>query len=192
MIDAGYVGAVRYVANARPGIGPGKPLRAAEASAFHRAGLIVVSNYQYSKGGNTTSDWTVPSDAADDAATALRIHSEAGGPADAPIYVSVDASPTRSMYTDLVRPYLLGWRDAIGAERLGVYANGRVTQWLIEDGIGSFFWGHNWSDNWRYPEDGSLVHPAWHIHQFEIDKKVPGISFGIDKNRILKPYFGQW
>lgn len=190
--SAGYVGVIRYVSDARDPWMLGKPLHKTEADSFRSAGLIVVSNYQYSKGGNTTSDWTVPSDGPGDARRGLELHKAAGGPDSAPIYVSIDASPTRTMYTEQVRPYLQGWISVIGADRLGVYCNGRVTQWLIEDGIGKYFWGHNWSDNWRYPEDGSLVHPAWHIHQFEIDKKVPGIPFGIDKNRILKPEFGQW
>lgn len=170
----------------------GKPIRKAEADAFRAAGLFVVSNYQYSAGGNTTSDWTIPSDGPGDARRGLQLHSAAGGPPDAPIYVSVDASPTRDMYLNQVLPYLKGWRDVIGDARMGVYCNGRITQWLIGDGFGHwFFWGHNWSDNWRH-ENGTNVHPAWHIHQFEIDKIVPGISFGIDKNRILKSEFGQW
>jgi hypothetical protein len=188
--EAGFVGAVRYVSDARDSWMKGKPVSRVEVEDFRASGLVMVSNYQYSKGGNTTSDWTVPADGADDARRALELHAAAGGPDKAPIYVSIDADPSRADYENLVRPYLKNWMSVLPANRLGVYCNGRVTQWLLDDGIGVYFWGHNWSNNWRHT-DGSNVHPAWHIHQYEIDKfSVDGIK--VDRNVILKDNFGQW
>lgn len=191
--DAGFVGAVRYTADAREAWMKGKPLTRKEAEDYTNNGLWLASNYQYSKGGNETSDWTVPSDGPADARRGLEIHKAAGGPDDAPIYVSVDASPTRDMYDRLVKPYLLHWQKALGNDRLGVYANGRVIDWLIADGIGKYYWQHNWTGGDWKNKKGELNghHEAAHIHQFEIDKAtVAGI--GVDRNVILKPDWGQW
>ena len=55
----------------------------------------------------------------------------------------------------------------------------------LQDGLGSWFWQHNWGS----PK--GFVHPAAHLHQFEIDaRRVAGV--GVDLNDILKPQFGQW
>jgi hypothetical protein len=35
------------------------------------------------------------------------------------------------------------------------------------------------------------VHPAAHLHQYEIDARR-GAGVGVDLNDILKPQFGQW
>lgn len=194
--DAGFVGAVRYTSDPRETWMKGKPLTKSEVDDFKKNGLVVVSNYQYAKGGNTTSDWTVPSDGPADAARGLELHKAAGGPNTAPIYVSIDASPTRDMYEKQVRPYLLHWQKALTNARLGVYANGRVIEWLLTDGIGTYFWCHNWSSlngkNYVNPQGvDNGPHPAAHLHQIRIDKDaVAGI--GIDVNVILKKEFGQW
>jgi hypothetical protein len=73
----------------------------------------------------------------------------------------------------------------LGHQRTGVYANSRTIEWALQDGLGSFFWQHNWGS------PGGVAHPAVHLHQVEIDARSVG-GVGVDFNHILKPSFGQW
>ncbi|MFF0817913.1 DUF4185 domain-containing protein [Rhodococcus sp. NPDC003318] len=177
---AGFVGAVRYVSDPRAGWMVGKPLRRQEADALRARGMILVSNFQYGK-----SDWLGGAEQGRrDAERGIAIHREAGGPETAAIYVSVDASPSEEQWNSLVRPYLMAWQDRLGKDRMGIYCNHPTIDWALRDGVGSYFWMHNWGS-------GGRVHPAAHLHQFEIDKQHVG-GVGIDRNRILKERFGQW
>jgi hypothetical protein len=73
----------------------------------------------------------------------------------------------------------------IGHQRVGVYGNSKTIDWALQDGIGAWFWQHNWGSPAGY------THPAAHLHQVEIDKReVAGV--GVDVNEILQPTFGQW
>jgi len=113
------------------------------------------------------------------------LHTAAGGPTAAPVYASIDDNPSLEQYKQQVAPYLRGWESVIGHQRVGVYGNSKVIDWALQDGLGSWFWQHNWGT----PQ--GFVHPAAHLHQFEIDaRKVAGV--GVDLNNILKPQFGQW
>ena len=183
---AGYVGAVRYVSDPRENWMHGKPLRKQEADDLRAHGLAVVSNYQFGKAD--TADWKGGAEQGHkDAERGLQLHAEAGGPDTAPIYVSIDACPSEEQWSTLARPYLLAWQERLGKDRMGVYCNYPCIDWAIRDGIGSYFWMHNWDEGYR----GGRVHPAAHLHQFEIDKqKVGGV--GVDRNRIHKEDFGQW
>ncbi|MDV7354563.1 DUF4185 domain-containing protein [Rhodococcus oxybenzonivorans] len=178
--SGGFAGAIRYISDPRAGWMLGKPLRREEADALRARGMVVVSNFQFGK-----SDWLGGAEQGRrDAERGIQIHREAGGPETAAIYVSVDASPSEEQWNTLVRPYLLAWQERLGKTRMGVYCNYPTIEWALRDGIGTYFWMHNWGSNGR-------VHPAAHLHQFEIDKqKVGGV--GIDRNRILKEQIGQW
>ena len=177
---AGFVGAVRYVSDPRDGWMVGKPLRKAEADDLRSHGLVVVSNFQFGK-----RDWDGGAEqGARDAERGTQLHREAGGPEDAVIYVSVDADPTEDEWNTKVAPYLRAWQDRLGKERLGVYCNAPCIDRAKRDGLGTYFWQHNWGSAGR-------VHDDAHLHQFEIDKqRVAGV--GVDRNRILKDDFGQW
>ncbi|MFD1811491.1 DUF1906 domain-containing protein [Rhodococcus gannanensis] len=183
---AGHVGAIRYVSDRRPGAEwmLGKPIRADEASALTAAGLEVVSCYQFGKGA--TADWRGGFAAGvDHANRGLELHRAAGGPEGRPIYTSIDDNPSGVDIVAKVLPYVLGWESVIGHENTGVYANSGTIDALRAVGAGSFFWQHDWGT-----PDG-YVHPAAHLHQFEIDKRsIDGI--GIDRNTILKADYGQW
>ena len=176
----GFIGAIRYISDPRAQWMHGKPLRKQEADALRARGMVIVSNFQYGK-----SDWAGGAEQGrQDAVRGIQLHRDAGGPHTAAIYVSVDASPTEEQWNNQVRPYLLAWQERLGKNRMGIYCNYPCIDWAIRDGIGSYFWMHNWGSNGR-------VHPAAHLHQFEIDKQqVAGI--GVDRNRILKHEFGQW
>jgi len=183
---AGALGAIRYVSDRRPGASwmLGKPIKIDEARDLYQAGLKIVSNYQYGK--QETSDWLGGQSAGvTHAKRGVELHTAAGGPVAAPIYASIDDNPSYEQYKQQVAPYLRGWESVIGHQRVGVYGNSKVIDWALQDGLGSWFWQHNWGS------PTGFVHPAAHLHQFEIDaRKVAGV--GVDLNNILKPQFGQW
>lgn len=183
---AGGVGAIRYVSDRRPGGGwmLGKPIRLSEARDLYRSGLKIVSCYQYGK--QSTADWLGGQNAGVvHARRGWQLHSAAGGPAGAPIYASIDDNPSFEQYKQQVAPYLRGWESVLGHQRVGVYANARTIEWALQDGLGSYFWQHNWGT----PK--GFTHPAANLHQVEIDKRSVG-GVGVDVNQILKPRFGQW
>lgn len=183
---AGALGSIRYVSDRRPGAQwmIGKPITIDEARNLYQGGLKIVSNYQYGK--QDTADWLGGQSAGvTHAKRGWDLHTAAGGPAGAPIYASIDDNPTYEQYKQQVAPYLRGWESVVGHQRVGVYGNSKVIDWALQDGLGSWFWQHNWGS----PK--GFVHPAAHLHQFEIDaREVAGV--GVDLNNILKPQFGQW
>ncbi|MGN2636067.1 DUF1906 domain-containing protein [Nocardia takedensis] len=184
--DAGHIGVIRYVSDRRPGAEwmEGKPLRAAEVEALHEAGLTIVSNYQYGKAD--TADWRGGLEAGKrHADRGLALHREAGGPDDVPIYASIDDNPTPVDFATMIAPYIAGWESVLGKGRVGIYANSPTIDLARLAGLGSWFWQHNWGSPKGY------VHPAAHLHQFEIDKRaVDGV--GVDLNAVLRPAYGQW
>jgi hypothetical protein len=183
---AGAVGAIRYVSDRRPGGAwmLGKPIEIAEARDLNSGGLKIVSCYQYGKG--STSDWLGGAAAGvQHAKRGAELHAAAGGPAGAPIYASIDDDPSLDQYKNQIAPYLRSWESVIGHGRTGVYANSKTIEWAVHDGLGSYFWQHNWGSPKGY------AHPAAHLHQVEIDKRKVG-GVGVDINEILKPQFGQW
>ncbi len=183
---AGGLGAIRYVSDRRPGAQwmLGKPMQLAEARDLYQAGLKIVSNYQFGK--QETADWLGGQAAGvTHAKRGWELHTAAGGPVGAPIYASIDDNPSYTQYKQQVAPYLRGWESVLGRQRVGIYANSKTIDWALEDGLGSWFWQHNWGT------PRGFVHPAAHLHQFEIDaRSVAGV--GVDLNNILKPQFGQW
>ncbi|HEU4360850.1 MAG TPA: DUF1906 domain-containing protein [Mycobacterium sp.] len=183
---AGAAGSIRYVSDRRPGGAwmLGKPIQLPEAQDLQSNGLKIVSNYQYGK--QATADWLGGQPAGiQHAERGSQLHAAAGGPASAPIYVSIDDDPSLDQYQQQVAPYLRAWESVIGHQRTGVYANSKTIDWALQDGLGSYFWQHNWGSPKGY------THPAAALHQVEIDKRKVG-GVGVDINHILKPEFGQW
>ena len=164
---AGAVGAIRYVSDRRPGGAwmLGKPIQLAEARDLHGGGLKIVSCYQFGKG--STSDWLGGAAAGmQHAKRGLELHTAAGGPAGAPIYASIDDDPSLEQYKNQIVPYLRSWESVVGHQRTGVYANSKTIDWAVHDGLGAYFWQHNWGSPKGY------AHPAAHLHQVEIDKRT--------------------
>ena len=182
---SGAIGAIRYVSDRRPGGGwmKGKPIQLPEARDLYGSGLKIVSCYQYGK--QDTADWLGGQAAGvRHAQRGWQLHVAAGGPVGAPIYASIDDDPTADQYRELVAPYLRGWESVLGHQRVGVYANAPTIEWARQDGLGAYYWQHNWGSK-------GVEHPAAHLHQVEIDKRSVG-GVGVDVNHILKPSFGQW
>ncbi|WP_067839910.1 DUF1906 domain-containing protein [Nocardia lijiangensis] len=186
ILEAGHVGVIRYVSDRRPGAEwmVGKPLLAREVEELSAAGLKIVSCYQFGKG--PTADWRGGLEAGKKhAERGLQLHLAAGGPEGRPIYASIDDNPNPVDFATMIAPYLLGWESVLGKQNVGVYANSPTIELARVAGLGSWYWQHNWGT----PK--GFVHPAAHLHQFEIDKRaVDGV--GVDLNDILKPEYGQW
>jgi hypothetical protein len=183
---AGALGAIRYVSDRRPGGNwmLGKPMQITEARDLNQSGLKIVSCYQYGK--QSSADWLGGQSAGvTHAQRGWQLHSAAGGPAGAPIYASIDDDPSYEQYKAQVAPYLRGWESVLGHQRVGVYGNSKTIDWALHDGLGSYFWQHNWGS------PGGRTHPAANLHQVEIDKRNVG-GVGVDINNICKPQFGQW
>jgi hypothetical protein len=162
----------------------GKPIQLPEARDLYHNGLKIVSCYQYGK--QDTADWLGGQNAGVlHAKRGWQLHVAAGGSNGAPIYTSIDDDPTYEQYKGQVAPYLRGWEAVLGHQRVGVYANSKTIDWALQDGLGSYFWQHNWGS----PK--GFTHPAAHLHQVEIDKRSVG-GIGVDINHVLKPRFGQW
>ena len=183
---SGALGAIRYVSDRRPG-GDwmlGKPIQLPEARDLYHNGLKIVSCYQYGK--QDTADWLGGQNAGvAHAKRGWQLHIAAGGSYGAPIYASIDDDPTFEQYKRQVAPYLRGWQAVLGRQRVGVYANSKTIEWALQDGLGAYFWQHNWGS------PGKVAHPGAHLHQVEIDKRSVG-GVGVDINHVLKPRFGQW
>lgn len=183
----GHIGAVRYVSQRRPGAEwmQGKPVRIEEAKAFANTGLEIASVYQFGKGA--TADWLQgAAGAAIHAPQALALHSAAGGPAGRPIYVAIDDNPSREQYNSQIRPYLQAFKTALeGAGlKLGVYGNYNVIEWATQDGLGEYFWQHDWGSNGQ-------IHPRTTIHQKAgLTDSISGIE--VDMNNVYSHDWGQW
>ena len=183
---SGAAGAIRYVSDRRPGGSwmLGKPIQLPEARDLYQNGLKIVSCYQYGK--ESSADWLGGQNAGvTHAKRGWQLHTAAGGPTGAPIYASIDDDPSFEQYKQQVAPYLRGWESVLGHQRVGVYANSKTIDWALHDGLGSYFWQHNWGS------PRGFTHPAANLHQVEIDKRSVG-GVGVDVNNIVKPQFGQW
>ncbi|WP_080796027.1 DUF1906 domain-containing protein [Corynebacterium pacaense] len=185
---AGHLGAVRYVSQRRPGSESwmlGKPVTLDETRSFAAAGLKTASVYQFGKADS--ADWIEgAAGAARHAPQAIALHVAAGGPKNRPIYVAIDDNPSNAQYTAQIRPYLQAFKVALetAGYRLGIYGNYNVIDWAVADGLGEFFWMHNWGSNNR-------IHPRTTIHQIRIDKDTVG-GVKVDINEVYAADWGQW
>ena len=186
---AGHLGAVRYVSQRRPGTENwmlGKPVTLTETRSLAAEGLQTASVYQF--GRAETADWLQgAAGAAVHAPQAIALHVAAGGPTDRPIYVAIDDNPTRTQYVNHIRPYLQAFQAALtlAGYRTGVYGNYNVIDWAIADGIGTYFWMHDWGS-------GGKIHPRTTIHQLPQNKQkvIDGVT--VDINNVYATDWGQW
>ena len=184
---AGHMGAVRYVSDRRPGAEwmRGKPVTAAETRDYKANGLAVASVYQF--GRAETADWKRGAlGAAAHAPKAMALHTAAGGPTGRPIYVAIDDNPTLEQFNNQINPYLKAMGTAFNAAgyQLGVYGNYYTIAWCLEDGIGSYFWQHDWGSRGK-------IHPRANLHQVAgWQANIQGIQ--VDINNVYASDWGQW
>lgn len=188
----GFKGAIRYISPARDAWMKGKPMSKAELEDYKANGLQVAFIWQ-----NLKNDWTAGYVGGVADAKAAQKKMDELGHSDAVIYCAIDnnlaqmSAAAGAVWNKTASEYVRGFQSVLGKERTGIYGNYFVIAWAIEDGLGTYFWQHNWTNT--RSDTGQLerrVHPEAHIHQYEID--IPGVlSVKIDRNRVLKPYFGQ-
>lgn len=190
--NAGYDGAIRYLANSPDRGLPNKILTREEADGLKAQGLEIVSNWQ-----KTKADFEGGYDAGvRDAQEALRVHFETGGPGYRPIYFSVDKDVNLDEWNGKVLPYLNGAASVLGKEWVGVYGGQRSMWWAEEDGFRWRWQTKAWS---RYDENtgkwnGNLP-IQWvngvQLRQERVDQDtVDGI--GVDVNTTWADDYGQW
>ncbi|VEH72435.1 DUF1906 domain-containing protein [Corynebacterium segmentosum] len=185
---AGHIGAIRYVSNKRPGAAwmTGKPVTLQEAAANAAAGLPTASVYQF--GRAETADWKQgAAGAAIHAPQAISLHKAAGGPTHRPIYIAIDDNPTREHYTQFIRPYLQAFSKALSVAgyQTGVYGNYNTIEWASQDGIGTFYWMHDWGSNGK-------IHPKTTIHQLPQSRQQTIENVIVDVNEVYASDWGQW
>lgn len=185
---AGHIGAIRYVSNKRPGAAwmTGKPVSLQETSANAAAGLPTASVYQF--GRAETADWKQgAAGAAIHAPQAISLHKAAGGPTHRPIYIAIDDNPTREHYTQFIRPYLQAFSKALSVAgyQTGVYGNYNTIEWASRDGIGTFYWMHDWGSNGK-------IHPKTTIHQLPQSRQQTIENVIVDVNEVYASDWGQW
>ncbi|PQD97986.1 twin-arginine translocation pathway [Mycobacterium sp. EPG1] len=197
---AGHAGVINYVSLSRPGSNFGaKPITRPYAESLTKAGLVIVSNYQYGKpGGTAPSDFTRGyAGGVADAKTAWQLHTAAGGARNAPIFFSVDDDIDRQTWNDLALPWFRGINSVLGAQRTGIYAGIRPCQWAAADRVigNSRTPGHVWAWQTRSWSNGQ-IYPAAVLYQRIIDTASnPGPLIGgvrVDVNDVLAQDCGQW
>ncbi|MDT5201099.1 MAG: hypothetical protein QOH34_2621 [Mycobacterium sp.] len=183
---AGALGSIRYVSDRRPG-GPGcsasqwkSPRRATSTGTVSSSCPVTSTGRKPPPTG-----WAAK-------ARASRMPSAGGSciwPQVAPPTCPSTPRSTTTLPTSNTssrsRPCLRGWESVVGHQRTGFYGNSKTIEWALQDGLGSYFWQHNWGS------PGGRTHPAAHLHQVEIDKRHVG-GVGVDINNICGPQFGQW
>src|SRR6266567_1174321 len=170
-----YVGYFSGYDIAHPSTPQGKVLTPGEASALSKAGIALVSNWEWyanrALGGHAAGVW--------DAGEAHKIHTACGGPEDRPIYFSVDVDVAESQVLD----YFKGVASVLGLHRTGAYSSYRVMKALFD--ANAITWG--WQTYaWSYgAREGRS-----HIYQYENSVSMAGHS--VDYNHSMTSDYGQW
>ena len=153
----------------------GKVLTPGEAESHSKAGIALVSNWEWYANraleGHDAGIW--------DAGKALQIHTACGGPADRPIYFSVDID----VAGEQVAGYFHGIASALGLPRTGAYGSFRVLHYLFNAGLISWGWQ---TYGWSY----GAWEPRAHIQQYQNRMDMAGHE--VDYNRSMKDDYGQW
>lgn len=198
---AGFDGALVYVSELRPGADfDFKPVTRDYTDRMRKAGLHVVSCYQYGKPGwvNSPSDFTRGYDGGvADARTALRLHNAAGGPDTAPIFFSVDEDIDSSAWKSLASAWFRGINSVLGVSRTGIYGGARQLGWAIGDGVvgHSTSAGHRWAWQTRAWSGGAREQAAVLFQREIVTATDPGFVIDdvhIDVDDVLAADFGQW
>lgn len=166
-----------------------KNLSLAEATALHAAGIATVSNWEYTAGAAKNGfDQGVA-----DAKAARDQHKAAGGPADRPIYFSVDfdvpdyapGSTDPAAKLGPVAAYFRGVASVIGLARTGAYGGYWAISRLFDAKLITWGWQtYAWSGSptkW----DGRAQ-----IRQIKNGVAIGGADTDLDQSMVTD--FGQW
>lgn len=189
--EAGFDGAIRYLANSPDRGLPNKILLPEEARGYLDRGMPLVSNWQ--KGKGPTADWRRGFDGgAADARAALDHHFLCGGSGWSPIFFSIDDDVSIDQWNDLCAPYLRGAASVLDRQWVGMYGGSKQCAWALEDDLV----GHSTTPGKRWlwqtrAWSGQEREAAAVLFQARIDQdQINGI--GIDVNETWADDFGQW
>ncbi len=152
-----------------------KLLTPGEAKALSAAGISIVSNYEW-YANRPLEGFT---SGVQDTQIAASQHQACGGPADRPIYFSVDIDVAGSQVAD----YFKGVASVIGKARTGAYGSYRVLKYLFDADAIAYGWQ---AAAWSY----GAWEPRCHIQQYANGMNMSGHS--VDYDRSVKSDFGQW
>jgi len=195
--EAGFDGAIRYLANSPDRGLPNKILLPEEAREYLDLGMFLVSNWQ--KGKNATADWKRGFEGGrEDAKQALNWHYHCGGPPNCPIYFSIDDDVNLNQWNSLCAPYLKGCAEILGKQWVGVYGGLRPMGWAIEDDlVGHNGQGKRWlwqTKAWSMVNGVRTWHPQTVLRQELVVPpdyaEIRGIP--VDVNFTYADDFGQW
>ena len=179
LVPGGYVFSVRYLYP--PGQGRGtKNLTKWEADTRWSYGNDTVSNYESwaSRAGESPA-WQ---DGVDDAIAADTQHKACGGPADRPIYFSVDFD-TVAANDPGIGDYFRGIASVIGLNRTGAYGEYEIIKYLFDNNLIKWGWQtYAWSGG-QYDERCQLA------------QDHNGLNFAggnIDLDTAHAADYGQW
>jgi glycoside hydrolase-like protein len=173
---AGKRFACRYLSNSFTG----KNLTASEATALTRAGVAVVSNWEW-RAGDAKLGYSA---GVSYARTALAQALACGMPPSRPIYFSVDWDATSTELRGPVTAYLQGVASVLGVARTGVYGSYDTVDWASRNGLARWLWQ-------TYAWSGGRWHPAAQIQQYRNGVTVAGVA-DIDLDRAMVADYGQW
>ncbi|KAJ3033762.1 hypothetical protein HDV00_005837 [Rhizophlyctis rosea] len=175
--SAGYSFAVRYLSRS---FTTNKNLTPQEAADLHAAGLYVVSNWEYAADAALNGY----NQGVQDATQAAQQHTDNGGPADRPIYFSVDFDATSSQMATVLA-YFDGIISVLGVNRTGAYGSFAVIKALFDAKKITFGWQtYAWSS---YKWDARAQ-----LRQVQNDISVGGVSGCCDRDEAIAADFGQW
>lgn len=153
-----------------------KLLTPGEAKSLSEAGISIVSNYEWY--GNRAAEGYTSGVA--DAQIADAQHKACGGPADRPIYFSVDFDTSA---TAAIIDYFKGVASVIGLARTGAYGGYVCIKGLLDAGVIKWAWQ-------TYAWSGGAWDLRAHIQQYNNGVTLDGLS--VDYDRSLQSDFGQW
>lgn len=151
-------------------------LTPSEARNLSNGGIWIVSNYEHYTndiGGGFAQGVT-------NAHTGWRVHTACGGPADRPIYFSVDEDVDPNL-ADL-HQYFAGAVSVLGVGRVGVYGSTAVCLALKAAGLVTYTW-RTMSTGWR---GGAGVPSDFNVEQ------TGYFNSSYDRDAAITEDFGQW
>lgn len=166
---------VRYIGYTSPGLPQTKILTLQEVEDLTKAGIAIVSNFEWSA-NRASQGYTA---GVQDALLADKLHTSLGGPSNRPIYFSVDYNTDG---TDTV-PYFQGLASVLGLSRVGVYGNYATVKYLANKSLASWYWQ-------TYAWSNGLTYSGNHLYQY-----LNGVQMGsmiVDYDDSQTSDYGQW
>jgi hypothetical protein len=168
---------IRYVSTP----GAGKNITAAEAAYWKQNGIDVAIVFE------TTAGRALSGAAAGraDAGSARGQVAAAGGPKDGGvIYYAVDVDTTTTAQRAAVASYLGGAAGVVGWDRVGVYGEYELVDYIAGHTPCRWFWQtYAWSG-------GRGPHARAQLYQYRNEQRVGGVV--VDFDQALSDHFGQW